>query len=261
MNNATKLPNNVVSISNNQIKTSSLKVAEHFGKLHKNVLRSVESLDCSPEFTKLNFELSEYADSTGRKLPSYEMTKDGFMFLVMGFTGKKAAAIKEAYINAFNEMAAQLQEQSAPSLTANALTPAQQRHVQKLVARLAGMPGNSFASVYRSIKDKYNVGSYKDIPISLYGELCYYLGGEPSNDTEPQTQAHVITVDKDNLYCLLQYVTKLTEFWQADMDPILTQMKSPLASNMREYRSVSKILADSMIKQHYADKQQMKLLA
>ena len=36
------------------------------------------------------------------------MTKDGFMFLVMGFTGKKAAQIKEAYINAFNQMSTKL---------------------------------------------------------------------------------------------------------------------------------------------------------
>nr|WP_277668545.1 Rha family transcriptional regulator [Caproiciproducens galactitolivorans] len=34
------------------------------------------------------------------------MTRDGFMFLVMGYRGKKAAAIKEAYIKQFNEMEA-----------------------------------------------------------------------------------------------------------------------------------------------------------
>lgn len=36
------------------------------------------------------------------------MTKDGFIFLVMGFTGKKAAQFKEAYINAFNQMEKEL---------------------------------------------------------------------------------------------------------------------------------------------------------
>lgn len=38
----------------------------------------------------------------------FKMTKDGFIFLVKGFTGKAAAHIKEAYINAFNWMAEQL---------------------------------------------------------------------------------------------------------------------------------------------------------
>ncbi|MFV5433801.1 Rha family transcriptional regulator [Acinetobacter towneri] len=97
-----------VFIQDHQVKTTSLKVAEIFAKQHKDVLRKLESLDCSTDFTERNFTLSEYLDSTGRKLPMYEMTKDGFMFLVMGFTGAAAAKIKEAYINTFNQMAAML---------------------------------------------------------------------------------------------------------------------------------------------------------
>ena len=38
------------------------------------------------------------------------------------------------------------------------LTPAQQRHIQNRVAELARSPGNSFANVYRSIKDQFQVG-------------------------------------------------------------------------------------------------------
>jgi hypothetical protein len=37
-----------------------------------------------------------------------DMTKDGFTFLVMGFTGRKAASFKEAYIARFNEMEAEI---------------------------------------------------------------------------------------------------------------------------------------------------------
>lgn len=102
-------PSTIISLHHGKPVTTSLKVAEAFGKRHDNVTRKIEALECSPEFTALNFEASEYIDSTGRKLTMWEMTKDGFMFLVMGFTGTKAAAIKEAYINAFNWMAAQLQ--------------------------------------------------------------------------------------------------------------------------------------------------------
>ncbi|KXO86191.1 Rha family transcriptional regulator [Acinetobacter venetianus] len=99
---------NAVFIQDQQVKTDSLKVAEIFGKQHKDVLRKLENLDCSPDFTERNFTLSEYLDSTGRKLPMFEMTKDGFIFLVMGFTGAAAAKIKEAYINTFNQMLALL---------------------------------------------------------------------------------------------------------------------------------------------------------
>ncbi|OIV46815.1 hypothetical protein BK025_08760 [Sodalis sp. TME1] len=87
-----------VTIQNGKAVTTSLDVADYFDKRHDNVLRAIERLDCSEKFTALNFEVSEYTDSTGRKLPMYTMTKDGFVFLVMGFTGKKAAAFKEAYI-------------------------------------------------------------------------------------------------------------------------------------------------------------------
>lgn len=55
------------------------------------------------------------------------------------------------------------------------LTPAQQRHIQNRVAELASAPGNSFASVYRSIKDQFQVGTYKDIPAASYPALCQYL--------------------------------------------------------------------------------------
>lgn len=85
---------------------SSLQVAEEFGKEHKNVLRDIENLDCSEEFNELNFERVKYKDGKGEKRPMYLMTKDGFIFLVMGYRGKKAAKFKEAYIKRFNEMEA-----------------------------------------------------------------------------------------------------------------------------------------------------------
>ncbi|WP_025243864.1 Rha family transcriptional regulator [Candidatus Sodalis pierantonius] len=97
-----------VSIHNGKAITTSLDVAVYFGKLHKNVIRSIETLDCSPEFNRLNFEPVDYIDAKGEKRPMYTMTKDGFVFLVMGFTGKKAAAFKEAYIAEFNRMEAAL---------------------------------------------------------------------------------------------------------------------------------------------------------
>jgi Rha family phage regulatory protein len=100
--------------------TTSLRVAEAFGKRHDDVLKRLRMLDCSAEFTARNFAASEYIDSTGRTLPMHEMTKDGFMFLVMGFTGAKAAAIKESYIAAFNMMEQALKQNTriAPDMVA-----------------------------------------------------------------------------------------------------------------------------------------------
>lgn len=84
--------------------TDSLKVAEYFGKQHKNVLKSIKELNCSPEFWRLNFKPSNYIDERGKKQPIYLMTQDGFTLLAMGFTGKKAMQFKEAYIKKFNHM-------------------------------------------------------------------------------------------------------------------------------------------------------------
>jgi Rha family phage regulatory protein len=93
-----------VMANHGQPVTTSLKVAEAFGKQHKDVLRAIQRIECSKDFTERNFAPSEYVDSTGRKLPMFNMTKDGFVFLVMGFTGRQASKFKEAYIEAFNWM-------------------------------------------------------------------------------------------------------------------------------------------------------------
>ncbi|EAM4564764.1 peptidase [Salmonella enterica] len=97
-----------VSIHNGKAVTTTQDVADYFRKLHKDVLKKVSTLECSPEFNERNFAPVEYIDAKGEKRPMYEMTKDGFVFLVMGFTGKKAAAFKEAYIAEFNRMEAEL---------------------------------------------------------------------------------------------------------------------------------------------------------
>lgn len=88
--------------------TTSLIVAEVFGKEHNKVVRDIENLSCSPTFKAANFGVIEYIDSRGRTQKAYEMTKDGFSFLVMGYTGAKAGEFKERFINEFNRREAML---------------------------------------------------------------------------------------------------------------------------------------------------------
>lgn len=83
--------------------TTSLIVAEVFGKEHNKVCRDIENLSCSASFNAANFGVIEYTDSRGRVQKAYEMTKDGFSFLVMGYTGDKAGQFKEMFINEFNK--------------------------------------------------------------------------------------------------------------------------------------------------------------
>lgn len=95
-----------------EVLVDSRFVAEAFEKRHDAVLRDIRNiLDTDSEkvkdFTAHNFVGSEYKDSTGRKLPCYGMTREGFNLLVMGWNGKKAMEFKVAYINRFKEMEAQ----------------------------------------------------------------------------------------------------------------------------------------------------------
>lgn len=94
----------LVHKSGDRLVVTSLEISNHFGKQHKDVLRAVENLDCSQEFARRNFAPCSYNDGNNRQRPMYEITRDGFTFLCMGFTGQQAAVWKERYIEAFNQM-------------------------------------------------------------------------------------------------------------------------------------------------------------
>ncbi|EEO9323007.1 Rha family transcriptional regulator, partial [Campylobacter jejuni] len=109
----------------NQIFCTSLDVAKVFGKRHDNVLRDIENIlndlrEIGTSNCLLNFEEVVRISKTtnpkngklvSRKMPIYNLTRDGFSLLAMGFTGKKALQFKIAFINAFNEMEKLLQKE------------------------------------------------------------------------------------------------------------------------------------------------------
>lgn len=101
-----------IFVKNETPVVSSRDIAERFGKEHKNVLQSIDNLECSTNFRRLNFQPSSYTNKQNKSQPEYLITKDGFVFLVMGFTGKEAAIFKEKYISAFNYMAESLENRS-----------------------------------------------------------------------------------------------------------------------------------------------------
>ena len=102
----------LVSCDGDEPTTDSVRVAKRFGKRHDNVLRTIDNIKCSANFRLLNFEETSYIDEQGKVYRMFNITTDGFMFVVMGFTGEKAAAWKEAFIEAFNRMARELQDRS-----------------------------------------------------------------------------------------------------------------------------------------------------
>lgn len=92
----------------------SRDVAATFDKRHADVLRAYRDLQCSADFRQRNFAPFKIKDLTGESLSHVLITKDGFAFLVLGFTGAAAAVFKEAYIERFNAMETELRRQSGP---------------------------------------------------------------------------------------------------------------------------------------------------
>ena len=191
--------NQLVFIEGGKTVTDSLTIAEVFGKEHKHVLRDIRELECSEDFTQSNFGLSTYKDPTGRLLSKYIITQDGFSFLVMGYTGREAARFKEMYIQEFNRMRDKLNRlpadpvkalmQATHNLLASqeliverlddveqkvesqiTLNSGQQRQLQQAISKkVCSMESDKqerpelFRQLYREIKDRWEVPSYKDI--------------------------------------------------------------------------------------------------
>ena len=101
--------NELINIKNDEAVTTSLQVAEVFGKRHDRVLRAIDNTIVNlPKNGVVKFFKSSYADSKGEKRPMYYMNRGAFELVVMGFTGAKALEWKIKYITAFEAMAEQI---------------------------------------------------------------------------------------------------------------------------------------------------------
>lgn len=152
--------------------TDSFILAEHFEKRHDNVVRAIENLECSPEFANRNFEVCFKNNDlqNGKPQKYYRMTKNGFSFVAMGFTGKKAAQFKESYINAFDEMSSYINSQN--------LT---------LIAQ--------FNKAYLEFERASDIASQAGRNLSLYGRKIKPLAAEKVADLERQIQPLLFTED------------------------------------------------------------------
>lgn len=119
------MPTIPLVVHDGEVFATSKVLAEYFGKRHDDVLKKIRNIECSEEFGLRNFAETPYLDMQGREQPMYELTRDGFMFLAMGFTGPRAAAVKEAFIAQFNQMETMLRGGSALPALAQAVTRTQ----------------------------------------------------------------------------------------------------------------------------------------
>jgi Rha family phage regulatory protein len=150
---------NLVKIENNEVVVSSRQIADNFGKEHKNVLRNIDELvtaqNCA--LTPM-FHETTYTAGTGREYKEYLMTRDGFSLLVMGFTGKAALEWKIKYIQAFNEMEAQLKNDTSKIVTkvVTTISPEELKYKQDaLVVRKS--------ELWMRLADRSNIPEYKQV--------------------------------------------------------------------------------------------------
>lgn len=108
------IPINNISVNfevvGEEVFATSLQIAQVFGKSHKNVLRTIDNLP-QDNFFNTNFKINKRTDLFGavtRSEKYYNLTRDGFSLLVMGFTGQKAYQWKIEFIKAFNTMEAMI---------------------------------------------------------------------------------------------------------------------------------------------------------
>jgi len=93
-----------LSTNENRVYANTRDIAEVFGKEHSKVIRAVENIVTDEDFTEAKIGLSEYKDKSGKVNKMYNLDRDMFSLIVMGFTGKKAIEWKRMYIKAFNTM-------------------------------------------------------------------------------------------------------------------------------------------------------------
>jgi len=191
-----------VKLVHGRATTTSVKIAESFGKLHKNVLRAIENLECSPEFNRLNFEPIEYTDAAGRKYPMYNITRDGFAFLASGFTGKEAAHWKERFIEAFNHLEQKvLEKATAKQIPKAVTTPKRYNYPRKLLEQAYFITPQKTAKLNLSMLACRNFSS----PLmSLLADL--------------ETDGHDVTAPRDELIALREALVNaeesFNEIWQ-----------------------------------------------
>ena len=111
----------IITQNNDKLTADSRMIAEHFEKRHADVIRAIEAMIDSTQNCADLFYVTSYCDLSGKNNKRYDMTRDGFSLLVMGFTGSKALEWKLKYIKAFNEMESRLKTARIPQSFADAL--------------------------------------------------------------------------------------------------------------------------------------------
>lgn len=172
----------VVSIDNGILSVLSTNVADVFGKVHRDVIRAIETIvSRSPKERAQNFRqvIVRRPSNLGTGVvesKAYRLTRAGFVFLAMGFTGEKADQFKWAYIDEFDRMEAELHKcPVAAQLPAERLSETQAYTIQSEVGKRARGIGANYQTIYRALKARFKVTKYTHILARDFDDAVHFI--------------------------------------------------------------------------------------
>ena len=170
---------------------SSLQVAEKFGKRHADVIRAINNLveNDSTQNCVRCFNKSSYMDAKGEKRPMYVMNRDGFTFLVMGFTGNKANEWKWQYIKAFNKMEEFIKEKKSQNWI-------DERKAGKLTRK------SETDTIKRLVEYAKEQGStHSEMLYTVYSKLANSMAGVKSRDEATRRELNNLSLMEHIILC------------------------------------------------------------
>lgn len=186
----------VVSIQNNQVITTSLEVARIFSKRHDHVMRSIESLifecgaDHAPNFGEMVFDV-EIGSGAVRQSKGFNLTKDGFTLLAMGFTGKRALQFKLAYIAQFNAMETALTQPQAKPLNAPSSIDTR-KPLAATVSHIVQKYKVDYSDVYVMVHKFFNIDNVIELMDAQIPQAIEYLNRVFASNALPAPEMPII---------------------------------------------------------------------
>lgn len=240
-----------VNVVNGVLSVLSTNVADVFGRRHDDVLKAIGNiLRDLPEERRANFELIEFdaVNNFGAtvKRKAYRLTRAGFVFLAMGFTGAKADKFKWAYIDEFDRMEKVLRNPPKPEY----ITVEHRWAIQKAVGRKARGQSVNYQTVYRALKDHFKVEKYTHILEADFDAAIDFIESLPPMQlpplnapspkqisAAPQKEPKKFLVDEKYLERQRTFIYNWRYLYKDSLELILEllyRMQSPLAPALWE---------------------------
>lgn len=245
----------VVTVVDGSVTTLSTDVATFFEKNHRGVVRSIENIlstvseDRVRNFAQTVVTRANPSGGAPIKSKAYRLTRDGFTFLAMGFTGARAQEFKWAYIDAFNKMEAALRQCPAQAqLPTPTLTEQQAYAIMSKVAMRAKRDGAKYQTIYRALKARYQVTKYTNIPRDKFDDAIEFICTvdlrtpevpEPEPKQEPETNHGVLVPPEfcEALRLRVYYERYVFGEYYERFYRFLQLVDSPLAGRFHEIRT------------------------